>query len=112
MNIKQLIEEERKKYANSNGIYNEHGERLLSMGFNKGANFVLSKWQEANRWREVEKEEPPFLKDVLFTVHIYAENYQSESYTIGHRDSSGYYFQRNDSDIFEIVPTHWRYIEV
>ena len=54
--IKKLIEEEAERYADSKGIYNQHGEALLKMGFKKGANFILSKWQEAERWRKVEEE--------------------------------------------------------
>lgn len=54
--IKKLIEEEAERYADSKGIYNQHGEALLKMGFKKGANFILSKWQEAERWRKVEED--------------------------------------------------------
>lgn len=56
--IKKLIEEEAERYADSKGIYNQHGEALLKMGFKKGANFVLSKWQESERWRKVSEELP------------------------------------------------------
>lgn len=35
------------------------------MGFKSGANFILSKWQEENRWRKVEEELPEYYKQVL-----------------------------------------------
>ena len=56
--IKKLIEEEAERYADSKGIYNQHGEALLKMGFKKGANFILSKWQEAEMWRKVSEKLP------------------------------------------------------
>lgn len=59
--IKQLIEEEAERYADSKGIYNQHGEALLKMGFKKGANFILSKWQEAERWRKFGTDDLPNL---------------------------------------------------
>lgn len=34
------------------------GFQAYSIGFKAGANFILSKWQEANRWRKVEEELP------------------------------------------------------
>ncbi|EGK04680.1 hypothetical protein [Dysgonomonas mossii] len=59
--IKKLIEEEAERYADSKGIYNQHGEALLKMGFKKGANFILSKWQEAERWRKFTTDDLPNL---------------------------------------------------
>lgn len=57
--IKKLIEEEAERYADSKGIYNQHGEALLKMGFKKGANFILSKWQDAERWRKFGTDDLP-----------------------------------------------------
>lgn len=57
--MKKLIEEEAERYADSKGIYNQHGEALLKMGFKKGANFILSKWQEAERWRKFGTDDLP-----------------------------------------------------
>ena len=43
-NFKEMneIEEAAKKYADSKGIYNEHGETLLEMGFKAGAEFAIN----------------------------------------------------------------------
>lgn len=44
-------EEKAREYSNSEGIYNEHGERLLYMGY-------LAGYNEAIRWRDPKKEPP------------------------------------------------------
>jgi hypothetical protein len=45
------VEEKAKEYSNSEGIYNEHGERLLYMGY-------LAGYKEATRWRDPKEELP------------------------------------------------------
>lgn len=57
--IQTLIEREAEKYADSKGIYNQHGEDLLKMGFNKGASFALSIF----KWRKVSEELPEMAID-------------------------------------------------
>lgn len=52
--IQTLIEREAEEYADSKGIYNQHGEDLLKMGFNKGAHFALSLF----KWRNFTSELP------------------------------------------------------
>ena len=62
--IKQLIEEEAERtscFENINELdeYNTKTLRAVDIKtFNRGASFILSKWQEANRWRKVEEELP------------------------------------------------------
>lgn len=59
--IKKLIEEEAEKCA-ININYRNLPEYLdvmhLIESFKEGANFIHSKWQEAERWRKVEEELP------------------------------------------------------
>ena len=50
------VEEKAKEYSNSEGIYNEHGERLLYMGY-------LAGYNEATRWRDPKEELPEFNKN-------------------------------------------------
>lgn len=61
--IKKLIEEESKRYAETVLPYMRNQSLYTNeMAFvdcvKHGANFTLSKWQEANRWRKVEEELP------------------------------------------------------
>lgn len=63
--IQALIEKEAEKYADSKGIYNQHGEDLLKMGFNKGASFALSLF----KWRKVEEEMPEERTDINIKSH-------------------------------------------
>lgn len=59
--IQTLIEREAEKYADSKG-YDLHGEDLIRMGFNKGANFGLS----ISNWNQVTDGYPDDIRDVLF----------------------------------------------
>ena len=61
--IQTLIDREAENYADSKGIYNQHGEDLLKMGFNKGAHFALS----LLKWRKV-SEVLPDVRDEDFQV--------------------------------------------
>lgn len=45
------VEEKAKEYSNSEGIYSEHGERLLYMGY-------LAGYKDATRWRDPKEELP------------------------------------------------------
>ncbi|MBK5721403.1 hypothetical protein JGH11_11010 [Dysgonomonas sp. Marseille-P4677] len=62
--IKQQIEEEAEntscfKDVNKLEEYNEKTLRLVDIKtFKRGANFILSKWQEATHWRKVSEELP------------------------------------------------------
>lgn len=56
--IKQQIEQEAIKYSINMNMDNLKETKMLCKIFQDGANFILSKWQEANRWRSVEKESP------------------------------------------------------
>ena len=38
----KTVEEKAREYSNSEGIYNEHGERLLHMGYLAGHNKAMS----------------------------------------------------------------------
>lgn len=49
------------------------GFDAYNIGFKGGANFVLKKWQEAERWRKVE-EELPTPKDDLVIVRVRNKN--------------------------------------
>ena len=72
--IQTLIEREAEEYADSKGIYNQHGEDLLKMGFNKGANFALSLF----KWRKV-SEVLPDVKNEAYQVLVYRK-YKKEEY--------------------------------
>jgi hypothetical protein len=54
----KTVEEKAKEYSNSEGIYNEHGERLLYMGY-------LAGYKDATRWRDPEEELPNIYESVL-----------------------------------------------
>lgn len=64
--IKKLIEEEAKNYASNINLKlisestTDHNVRKYhsKRDFEKGAFLILSKWQEAERWRKVEEELP------------------------------------------------------
>lgn len=61
--IQKMIEEEAREYMYSPKAHTGHYtdvqiEEYRYDGFIDGANFVLSKWQEANRWRKVSEELP------------------------------------------------------
>lgn len=87
--IKKLIDEEAERYADSKGIYNQHGEDLLKMGFKKGAFFILSQWQEAERWRKVEEELPDIDDYLQHSVVAYLVKLDSGTYALAvyHSDS-------------------------
>lgn len=67
--IKNKIEEEARVYVSNelekNGFRNFHGCECVEKAFIKGSNFILSKWQEANRWRKVSEELPDKPCEVL-----------------------------------------------
>lgn len=67
------VEEKAREYSDSKGIYNEHGERLLHMGYLAGHN-------EAMRWRDPKVELPETGKPVLVKYRT-AKNV--EKYGIG-----------------------------
>lgn len=54
----KTVEEKAKEYSNSEGIYNEHGERLLYMGY-------LAGYKEATRWIDPKIELPEINSRVL-----------------------------------------------
>lgn len=72
--IQTLIEREAEEYADSKGIYNQHGEDLLKMGFNKGAHFALSLF----KWRKV-SEGLPDVRNEAYQVLVYRK-YKKEEY--------------------------------
>ena len=55
------VEEKAKEYSNSKGIYNEHGERLLYMGY-------LAGYKDATRWRDPKEELPEYYKKVEIKI--------------------------------------------
>lgn len=71
--IKQLIENEAREYAFQQYKDDEFTETILFNetinDFKAGANFILSKWQEANRWRKV-SEELPKVKNEHYFINI------------------------------------------
>lgn len=71
--MKNEVEEKAKEYSNSEGIYNEHGERLLYMGY-------LAGYKEATRWIDPKEELPETGKPVLVKYRT-AKNV--EKYGIG-----------------------------
>lgn len=71
--INKLIEEAN-KYADSKGIYNQHGEDLLRIGFKAGASFILHQ----NRWRKV-SEELPEVRDESYQILIRIPNIKSSA---------------------------------
>ena len=56
------VEEKAKEYSNSEGIYNEHGERLLYMGY-------LAGYKDATRWRDPKEEPPPTPRSLGKTMY-------------------------------------------
>jgi len=56
--VMKTAEEKAIEYSNSEGIYNEHGEMLLYMGYLEGYN-------EAMRWRDPGLEPPEDFEHVL-----------------------------------------------
>lgn len=64
----KTLEEAAKDYSHSEGIYNEHGERLLRMGFVKGANYALE-----NQWHDL-RENPDDLPNKGDTVLVATRN--------------------------------------
>lgn len=69
----KTTEEKAREYSNSEGIYNEHGETLLHMGYLAGHN-------EAMRWRCPKEELPETGKPVIVKYRT-AKNV--EKYGIG-----------------------------
>jgi hypothetical protein len=67
------VEEKAKEYSNSEGIYNEHGERLLYMGY-------LAGYKDATRWRDP-KQELPDIDESVIVKYRTAKNV--EKYGIG-----------------------------
>jgi hypothetical protein len=61
--IMKTAEEKAIEYSNSEGIYDEHGETLLHMGYLAGHN-------EAMRWRDPKEELPKIEEMVLIQVQI------------------------------------------
>lgn len=59
--MKNEVEEKAKEYSNSRGLYNEHGERLLYMGY-------LAGYKEVTRWRDPEVELPEYYKKVEIKI--------------------------------------------
>ena len=59
----KTAEEKAIEYSNSEGIYDEHGETLLHMGYLAGHN-------EAMRWRDPKEELPKIEEMVLIQVQI------------------------------------------
>jgi len=102
--IKQQIEEEAHKYGEQ-CVGDSYVKYKADNGFTAGANFVLSKWQEAERWREVGKDEYPEVnKDIL----LKGFNMDEPDYDIG-------YLHTGNSKIFvsgELTEvTHWKPIQ-
>lgn len=75
--IQTLIEREAENYADSKGIYNQHGEDLLKMGFNKGASFALSLF----KWRKVSEELPE--EDESLLIETTKKSYKGKMEKIG-----------------------------
>lgn len=96
--IKKLIEEEAEK------LYNEYCYDLgftppignddadwKADGMISFANFILSKWQEAERWRNVEEELPPIGEEVLFFHEDWIdEDFNPKGVRIGFRLDEDY----------------------
>lgn len=106
--IKQLIKEEAKRYAeNSYGCDDDSKGILYNetlKDFKAGANFVLSKWQEANRWRKV-SEELPEVRDESYQVLIRIANIHSSATVWNIRNQS-------DCDIIaKMSNSEWKTIE-
>ena len=60
------VEEKAKEYSNSEGIYNEHGERLLYMGY-------LAGYKDATRWRDPKEELPELLPGCDYSNNVLAQ---------------------------------------
>jgi hypothetical protein len=69
----RTVEEKAKEYSNSEGLYNEHGEILLYMGY-------LAGYKEVIRWRDP-KEELPNIDESVIVKYRTAKNV--EKYGIG-----------------------------
>lgn len=94
VNIDQLIEEESNKYVSSTALIElgrfcyegtvteREAEDMIETAsqesFQTGARFVLSKWQEANRWRKV-SEELPEVRDESYQILIRIPNIKSSA---------------------------------
>lgn len=120
MNIEKTIEEKAREYVSLtaiNEIYQYAYEGTITIdeaencietasieSFKAGAAFALS----LNRWRKVSEELPELWQMVLFKVHVFAENYQSQSVTVGRLDTGGYHLQLNDEDILKIEVEEWK----
>lgn len=59
----KLIEEEARVYVSDelvkNGFNNFHGTECVEEAFIAGASFILSKWQEANKWIKFASDDLP-----------------------------------------------------
>lgn len=104
-NIKKQIKEEAKKYAKTKTIP-EAGYILNSRnGFVAGANFILSKWQEVERWRSVEEELPKASYDDLLLKGV--DSFGDEAVDVGYMHEPG-------TDVSNFISgnvirvTHWK----
>lgn len=61
----KTAEEKAREYSNSGGIYNEHGERLLYMGY-------LAGYNEAIRWRD--PKELPLIDKIKYPNGNYSDD--------------------------------------
>lgn len=102
--IKQLIEEEASKYNVVSSIIDN------KKSFKAGANFILSKWQEANRWRKVEEELPPLGEPVWLKDENAQRNYSKYDSGVRREDNTqdGWYWDNAKSTKNY---THWKHIE-
>lgn len=100
--IKKLIEEEAERYADSKGIYNQHGEALLKMGFKKGANFILSKWREVERWRKVGEHRPAVDEHLMYSYTCLVR-LESGAYAIAVYHSCGAWMESGTEEYLDTV---------
>lgn len=110
--IKKQIEEEAERHASSvpsymKSVNNYTHEQAYADCVQHGANFILSKWQDSERWRKVEEELPPLGEPVWLKDENAERNYSK--YDSGVRreydTQDGWYWDNTKSTRNY---THWR----
>lgn len=117
--LKQLIEEEAERYVLSE-MYNvtEHNKDTIvedtiqecnndvKQGFKAGANFILSKWQEAERWRKVEEELPDIDDYLQHSVVAYLVKLDSGAYALAVYHADGIWLESGTEHDLNV--TEWK----
>lgn len=108
--IKKLIEEEAKNYASNINLKlisestTDHNVRKYhsKRDFEKGAFFILSKWQEAERWRKVGEHRPAVDEHLMYSYTCLVR-LESGAYAIAVYHSCGAWMESGTEEYLDTV---------